>query len=452
MPKDVVYDLYINKNLNFLECRKILGGICKKTFSNVLSYYGIKKDNSKKYENRSTAVEKEAEIALENECKKAPYDELYEEYITKNKTMQECCEKFSISVEYMKKILKKYCIVKDKSLVTKTRVDGAKRGCMAKYGVDSAAKLQSVKDKKEATCMKRYGVSHPLQTQKCIESTAFGKTHPNNRFESILCGFGLVQEVDFKREYSIPGTRYIYDFLVGENILIEINPTASHNSTRTFRNYGREIKRTYHYDKSENAIRNGFQCIHVFDWDDCYKIAYLIMKKPQIDVSFCTCSLISDKEANDFLERYYIHGKMTKNNINVGLFRGDSLISVMAFSSAKHADLQEYELLCFCTVYDVINGLSTMYRFFEDTFNPLKVVAHCDMSKFTVEMYENLGFLETNTDIIRHWYNEKTHEHIVDNVQEMCSNDSDDTFYVNTMVSNGFVAIYDAGEKTYIKE
>lgn len=72
-----------------------------------------------------------------------------------------------------------------------------------------------------------------------------------------------------KFEYKIG--KKSYDLLVeGKNILIEIDPSYTHNSTNKvlLKEKGRAQPkvRTYHYTKTKVALQNGFVCFHKFDW------------------------------------------------------------------------------------------------------------------------------------------------------------------------------------------
>ena len=76
------------------------------------------------------------------------------------------------------------------------------------------------------------------------------------------------------------------------NYLIEINPTATHNSTWGI--YTTEgIDKNYHKQKTAIASVNSYTCIHVFDWDDIEKIIKLIVAKKRIYARDCSVKEIS---------------------------------------------------------------------------------------------------------------------------------------------------------------
>ena len=70
-------------------------------------------------------------------------------------------------------------------------------------------------------------------------------------------------------EYKIGNKSY--DLLVvGKNILIEIDPTYTHNGTNRVllkgQGRGKPKSRMYHYNKTKVAMQHGFICLHKFDW------------------------------------------------------------------------------------------------------------------------------------------------------------------------------------------
>ena len=87
---------------------------------------------------------------------------------------------------------------------------------------------------------------------------------PNLNFKSLLEQNGFKIDENENREFVL--NNYVYDFKIN-NILIEINPTTTHNSTFGIYN-GSPINEQYHYNKTKNALDNGYKCICVWDWID----------------------------------------------------------------------------------------------------------------------------------------------------------------------------------------
>ena len=117
------------------------------------------------------------------------------------------------------------------------------------------------REKARLTNRERFGVD--WYCTLASEDSPTVASRPNEEFAKFLTDNG----VQFEREFVLDGKRY--DFKVG-NFLVEINPSATHNSTFGIRNNPKPI--AYHLDKSSVAWAAGFECIHVWDWDDWNEI------------------------------------------------------------------------------------------------------------------------------------------------------------------------------------
>ena len=90
----------------------------------------------------------------------------------------------------------------------------------------------------------------------------------NERFEHLLHDNNIEYITEF------PLGAYFYDFKVG-NILIEINPSWTHNSSynvTTSRKKVNKLSTDYHYNKTKFAIDNGYLVINVYEWNDVQNI------------------------------------------------------------------------------------------------------------------------------------------------------------------------------------
>ena len=105
--------------------------------------------------------------------------------------------------------------------------------------------------------MEKFGIPYTCMSN----NKGFAKeSGPNTRFGKMLENEGIV----FEREFFIE--RYYYDFKIG-NYLIEIDPTATHNShSGVFGSIPKSAN--YHYDKTTLAEQHGYVCVHVWDWSD----------------------------------------------------------------------------------------------------------------------------------------------------------------------------------------
>jgi hypothetical protein len=210
------------------------------------------------------------------------------------------------------------------------RIKKSEKTCLSRHGVKSTSQLNSTKKKYKETNMFRYGVDHPSKTEwfqekkkktnqkkynadyglqnidvkKKREETTLRNHGVKNPFESpvfqkkakesLLNRHGtdkisksnlnwqkklFALDIDSTFECTI-GTLSYDLHITGTNILLEINPTYTHNSTfGTHWQKGLNPKSTdYHYKKSLNAHQNGYRCLHVWEWSDCEDILKTIQE------------------------------------------------------------------------------------------------------------------------------------------------------------------------------
>ena len=121
------------------------------------------------------------------------------------------------------------------------------------------------------TCMQRYGVPWHCMTTKC--RTAQGKVISKaNKWwhDKLLQELGIACDFDAvnieNRSYDLS---YVNDCC---KLLIEVNPTITHNSTSSYIYLVGKVKDNcptgihYHFDKAQLALKHGYTCITIFEW------------------------------------------------------------------------------------------------------------------------------------------------------------------------------------------
>lgn len=319
--------------------------------------------------------------------------------------------------------------------------------CLDRYGVTATSKCPTILDKISNTCKERYGVPFFCTTKSCRENSS-NDSVPNKTFAQILDK----NNIDYEREFVLD--RKIYDFKIG-NILIEINPTATHNSTWGIHNSS-PLDKKYHYEKTLLAKSNDYHCINIWDWDNVDKILKLLIPRPTLYARKCSVSEISLKESNLFLDKYHLQGAI-KSSIQIGLTYDNNLVAVMTFGKPRYNNKYQYELLRYASCYNITGGSSKLFTYFVNNYSPKSIISYCDFSKFSGKTYEILGFSYIGTSIGKHWYNMKTTKHITDNLlrqrgfdQLFNTNYGKGTSNEQLMKEHDFVEIYDAGQASYI--
>ena len=333
----------------------------------------------------------------------------------------------------------------NQSDIVKSKIDAS---TLEHYGVNRACKLDEFKQKVVDTNRERYGVDY---TCLIYSGKLKGNDSSYNRsFAELLDDNGI----KYEREFLLQ--KYSYDFKVGET-LIEINPTATHNTH--FNPYGKNrIDANYHRDKSKLAEDSGYSVIHVFDWDDVDKVVQLLKFRVTAYARKCDVKVVSEIDTNSYLDMYHLQGTCRGQKIRLGLYYDNKLVSLMIFGKSRFNKNCEYELLRYCSHYNVVGGAEKLFNHFIKEYKPNSIVSYCDTSKFSGKVYDTLGFKCVKTNSPRkHWYSKKEKRHITDGL--LLSQGYDRLFKENhgkgtsneeLILARGYLPVYDCGQSTYI--
>lgn len=329
--------------------------------------------------------------------------------------------------------------------------------------------MELIVEKIRQTCQERYGVNSYVETDACkyAKGAKTISSHNINLQNELKSMF----DVNFALEYRIDN--YAYD-LQYNNLLIDINPVWTHNSTIPYDALtnrhcckNKIHPKDYHFNRTQVALNAKYHCIAIWDWDDRQKVLDLIRrclnKVPNhVGARQCILRQISQKDAKRFEDLYHLQGQVHSQPYCFGLFYKDTLVQVMTFGKTRHgrrANTNEYELLRMCTHkdYEVYGGFAKLFTHFIKTYKPEKIISYCDLSKFTGSVYQKLGFVYQYTTIGKHWYNINTYQHVHDNTLRQlgadrligtCYGKGTDNELI--MLANNWVEIYDCGQATWL--
>ena len=333
----------------------------------------------------------------------------------------------------------------NQSDIVKAKIDAS---TLEHFGVNRACKLYEFKQKIVDTNREKYGVDY---TCLLFSGKLKGNDSSYNRdFAELLDS----NNITYEREFLLQ--KYSYDFKVG-NTLIEVNPTATHNTH--FNPYGKNrIDANYHRDKSKLARDRGYSVIHVFDWDDVDKVVQLLKSRVTAYARKCDVKVVSDIDTNKYLDMYHLQGTCRGQKIRLGLYYDNQLVSLMTFGKSRFNKNCEYELLRYCSHYNVVGGAEKLFKYFVNNYKPNSIVSYCDTSKFSGKVYDILGFKYIKTNSPRkHWYSVKEKRHITDGL--LLSQGYDRLFKENhgkgtsneeLILARGYLPVYDCGQSTYI--
>ena len=182
------------------------------------------------------------------------------------------------------------------------------------------------------------------------------------------------------------------------NIGIEFNGTYWHS----FQNRGKD----YHQQKSIRFSELGVRVIHIYEyeWTDVTircKIEDMLRQalnksSQRVYARKCKVKEITNQDAKKFNNDNHLSGHRNAQ-ITLGLFYDNELIQLMSFSNSKYnrnlKQDSQWEIIRSCTYSDisVVGGISKLFNFFVNKYNPTTVFSYCDFNKFDGKGYEKLG-------------------------------------------------------------
>lgn len=143
-------------------------------------------------------------------------------------------------------------------------------------GVPHALMSSKCLAKARATNLAARGVEYPSQSAE-VQAKSRATLQKRNNFDTTK-NFNVVSKINrsvaslfeaanipVKYEFYLEGYRYDIH-IPGTNVLIEINPTITHNCHMNI--WGSDPKdKYYHRKKTQIAMDHGYVCINIFDWD-----------------------------------------------------------------------------------------------------------------------------------------------------------------------------------------
>ena len=329
----------------------------------------------------------------------------------------------------------------------------------SKYGVTSPIQIPGCKEKAIETCTEKYGVPYNCLSENCLNANPNTISKINLAFKEKLDALKIENTLEFCINHQN------YDFKCGK-LLIEINPTYTHNSTKevTITNFNIKPKDPYyHYNKTKQATEAGYRCIHIWDWDSEDKIIASLNKKQTVYARKLNIREVSEENCHTFLNTFHFQSTCNGQIVRLGLYMGDELIELMAFGKPRYNKNYEWELLRLCTKaeYKVVGGAEKLFSEFVSKYKPKSIISYCDNSKFTGEVYKRLGMdLLDYGKPTKHWYNIQTKRHITDNLlrQRGYSQLHNDKIHKKgesneqLMLEAGYLEVYDCGQSVYSKK
>lgn len=283
-----------------------------------------------------------------------------------------------------------------------------------------------------ASCQEKYGVDYACMTQKAQEKQGQIISQVNKNFANDLKNIGISCELE-----TIRLDNYSYDiYIKDKNLLIEIDPSYTHTvAGNHFNNFKYNEKFiNYQLDKTLTAQKYGYNCIHIFDWDDKSKFLYLLKPKTEIESKYITIKEILQEEAQKFINKYnYTSVSIGEDIYCLGIvnYLTNDIIQIAIFRNDK---VEFYN----CFDYIVNESINILVQYYiEQHKNIEKLNIVKDIAKDITD-YTNFGFKKLKTiSPQKIWSKDK--QYITDNKN----------IKSKQMLNQGWLPIYNCGYTLY---
>ena len=199
-----------------------------------------------------------------------------------------------------------------------------------------------------------------------------------------------------RHDRNILGGLELDIFIPELKLAIEANGVYWHSSTY------KDIY--YHQDKTLLCNSKGIRLIHIFEyeWNDAdiqQKLINLlddIIDNKHVSTIYARkCGIIelSPKDSLEFLNQYHLQNYIT-SDIAYGLYQNNDILGIMSFGRPRFSSNYDFEVyrLCWKSGIRVLGGTSKLFHHFLSTLHPSTIVTFSDASKFTGNIYNQLGF------------------------------------------------------------
>lgn len=331
-------------------------------------------------------------------------------------------------------------------------VDKIAETMIERYGESCAMRVPEFFQKYKDTVQSLYGVPYYVMTDEYLANSRFRVSDANKRLAERLQENGIAVELEF----SIEDKQYDLH-IVGTNILIEINPTYTHNAIGNHWNKD-GLAPNYHINKTAIAASNGYRVIHIWDWDDLDKVIQLLTPKIQIYARKCEIRQVPKSEYVEFTSKYHLQGTTKGFKLCLGLYYNDVLVEIMSWGKPRFNKNYDYELLRLCTHsgYRVVGGAEKLFKHSLKILNPHNIISYCDLAKFSGEVYHRLGMKLLRINNPQEVWSQGDERVLSTTLRQLGYDRLFNTDYgkgssnEQLMIEHGWLPVYDCGQAVYV--
>lgn len=262
-----------------------------------------------------------------------------------------------------------------------------------------------------------------------------------------------------RNDKTIISPQEIDIYLPEFNIAIEYNGDYWHSTI-----HRKDPK--YHIKKYLDCKEKGIHLIQIFEHEwlsksDIIKnrLLSVINKSSKTYARKTKVQEISNAQANSFCKKYHIQGSASAS-LAYGIYYNNSLLAVMTFGKSRYCSKveNEYELIRYCSIGNVVGGASKLLKKFEKDIKPSKIISYASRTwSKNGDLYRYLGFTDVTVDKYNTGYfyvknGVKYHRSNFTKKKLIETNHSERKTENEIMKELGYLKIYDCGNYKFEKK
>ena len=213
----------------------------------------------------------------------------------------------------------------------------------------------------------------------------------------------------------------------------------------------------HNLNKIKLAESRGYNCSIIYPWDDLNKIVQQFIPKEKINLDECSLFKLNKKPSNEFLDKYHLQKSCRNQLLFWGIVKDDEILQIITLGKPRFSKNYSIEIMRYCTKPGIeIDGNYINLFYGVKALQYLQnVVGYEQVGRFSEFNFEQLGFkLQKTTPPQEIW--SKGTKHVTASLlrargyNQLFSTNYDNNSNEILMLHNGWLPIYDCGQRMFI--
>ena len=347
------------------------------------------------------------------------YDFLYEEKITKQKSIEQIAKDHNISIIPVVKYLKKHNLyqlndARRRNNKANTILEN-KESLIALYETNTMQDIAESLGTTKGTISRWFEV-HNIEAKPPNSYERKIKKVSNEENELFKYIQSIYTEELIQSNRSILNGKELDIYIPDKNIAIEYNGLYSHYYRPWEDKDCLKKDINYHLFKTLECEKQGIQLLHFYsdEWKFKHPIVENIIKSKlglnsKIYARKCSIVSIDAQYKNYFLNIYHMQGE-DKSSVKLGLEYSGDIVAIMTFAKSRFNKGYNWELTRFCVKggISVVGGFSRLLKAFRGSYSG-SIVSYADRRYSNGNVYNTNGFELIGTNKPSYYYVDKNY-------------------------------------------